>query len=115
MQQVAFLIEDLTALVVEYERSEKDRVALGPSLRPYAADTLATLAECLRSVEHDKADPDRLRTSDQAVTALARAIRESRRSSEEDLFAAGSLVTGTKRALASLVPEELREEIPADW
>ena len=29
--------------------------------------------------------------------------------------AAGALVTGTKRALASLVPEDLRDEIPADW
>ena len=31
------------------------------------------------------------------------------------MFAAGALVTGTKRALASLVPDELRDEIPADW
>lgn len=116
LQQVAFLIEDLTALVVEYERSEKDdRVALGPRLRPYAADTLATLAQCLRSVEDDKADPECLRESDAAVSALAAAIRETRQSSSDDLFAAGALVTGTKRALASLVPEELREQIPADW
>ena len=115
LQQVAFLIEDLTALVVEYERSEKDRVALGPALRPYAAETLTALAECLRSVQHDRADPDCLRASDAAVTDLAGAIRTARRDSDEDLFAAGALVTGTKRALASLVPEELRDEIPADW
>ncbi len=115
LQQVAFLIEDLTALVVEYERSEKDRVALGPGLRPYAAETLGTLADCLRSVDHDKADPECLRATDRAVTALAEAVRESRRTSDEDLFAAGALVTGTKRALASLVPEDLRDEIPTDW
>lgn len=115
LQQVAFLIEDLTALVVEHERSDKDRVALGPALRPYAATTLAALAECLRSVEDDAADPDCLRASDRAVVALARAVRETRRTSDDDLFAAGALVTGTKRALASLVPEELRDEIPADW
>lgn len=115
LQQVAFLIEDLTTLVVEYERSEKARVALGPALRPRAAQTLSSLADCLRSVEHDRADPDRLRASDAAVAALARAIREVRRGSDDDLFAAGTLVTGTKRTLASLVPDELRDEIPADW
>ena len=115
LQQVAFLIEDLTALVVEYERSEKDRVALGPALRPHAAQTLTSLAECLRSVKHDRADPDCLRASDAAVTDLAEAIRAARRDSDEDLFAAGALVTGTKRTLASLVPDELRDEIPADW
>lgn len=115
LQQVAFLIEDLTALVVEHERSDKDRVALGPALRPYAATTLAALAECLRSVEDDAAHPDSLRASDRAVAALAQAVRESRRTSDDDLFAAGALVTGTKRALASLVPEELRDEIPTDW
>ena len=115
LQQVAFLIEDLTALVVEYERSEKDRVALGPALRPHAAQTLTALADCLRSVEHDRADPDCLRASDAAVTDLAEAIRTARRDSDEDLFAAGALVTGTKRTLASLVPDELRDEIPADW
>jgi len=115
LQQVAFLIEDLTALVVEYERSENDHVALGPSLRPYAADTLSTLADCLRSVEHEQAEPDCLRQSDRAVTALAGAIRDTRQTSSDDLFAAGAVVTGTKRALASLVPEELRDEIPAEW
>lgn len=115
LQQVAFLIEDLTALVVEYERFENDRVALGSTLRPYAADTLSTLADCLRSVEQDQAEPDRLRAADAAVTALATAVRETRESSSDDLFAAGALVTGTKRALASLVPEHLRDEIPADW
>lgn len=115
LQQVAFLIEDLTALVVEHERSENERVALGPSLRPYAAHTLETLAACLRSVEHDQAEPDCLRAADASVTALAGAVREARRSSSDDLFAAGAVVTGTRRALASLVPEELREEIPTDW
>lgn len=115
LQQVAFLIEDLTALVVEYERSEKDRMVLGPSLRPYAADTLAALAECLRSVREEKADTECLRRTDSAVSTLATVIREVRSGSEDDLFAAGALVTGTKRALASLVPDELRDEIPADW
>jgi uncharacterized membrane protein YgaE (UPF0421/DUF939 family) len=115
LQQVAFLIEDLTALVVEQERADKELVALGPSLRPYAADTLCALAEVLRSVEGETADADQLRAADAAVVTLADAIREARNRSSSDLFAAGTIVAGTRRALASLVPEDLRDEIPADW
>ena len=67
--------------MVEDERSEKDRMVLGLALRPYAADTLAALAECLRSVREETADPECLRRTDSAVTTLATVIREARRSS----------------------------------
>ncbi len=40
LQQVAFLIEDITALVVDQERAEREAVALGSELRPYAARAL---------------------------------------------------------------------------
>ena len=90
-------------------------VALGPSLRPYAARALGTLADVLCSVEGETADADALRRADRAVVALAEAIRDARTRSSSDLFAAGTIVTGTRRALASLVPDEMRDEIPADW
>jgi uncharacterized membrane protein YgaE (UPF0421/DUF939 family) len=115
LQQVAFLIEDITSLVVEHERAEKETVALGPSLRPYAARALGTLADVLCSVEGETADADALRRADRAVVALAEAIRDARTRSSSDLFAAGTIVTGTRRALASLVPDDMRDEIPADW
>ena len=115
LQQVAFLIEDITALVVDQERAERENVALGPSLRPYAARALCAVAEVLRSVEGDTADPEQLRKADGAVLALAEAIRETRNRSSSDLFAAGTVVTGARRALASLVPDELRGELPSDW
>lgn len=115
LQHVAFLIEDITSLVVDQERAELENVALGPTLRPYAAHALATLADVLRSVEGDTADPDRLRIADGAVVDLARAIREARQRSSSDLFAAGTVVTGSRRALASLVPDDLRDELPSDW
>ncbi len=115
LQQVAFLIEDITALVVDQERAELEVVALGPSLRPYAARALSALADVLRSVDGNTADREALHQADRAVTELAEAIRDARSRSASDLFAAGSLVTGSRRALASLVPEDLRDRIPADW
>jgi uncharacterized membrane protein YgaE (UPF0421/DUF939 family) len=115
LQQVAFLIEDITALVVDQERAELETVALGPELRPYAARALGSLAEALRSVEGDTAEPDRLRSADRAVVELAEAIRSTRQRSRSDMFAAGTVVSGTRRALASLTPEELRDQIPSDW
>ncbi len=115
LQQVSFLIEDITALVVDQERAERESVALGPELRPYAARALGSMAEVLRSVEGEAADPAALRSADQAVLALAEAIRTARQRSSSDLFAAGTVVTGARRALASLVPEDLRSDLPSDW
>jgi hypothetical protein len=115
LQQVAFLIEDITALVVDQERADRESVALGPELRPYAARALGAMAEVLRSVESESADPHALRSADQSVVALAEAIRTARERSSSDLFAAGTVVTGARRALASLVPEDLRGDLPSDW
>lgn len=115
LQQVAFLIEDITALVTDQERAERESVALGPSLRPYAARAMCALADVLRSVEGETADPEQLRMADRAVLELAEAIREARSRSSSDLFAAGTVVTGARRALASLVPDDLRGDLPSDW
>jgi uncharacterized membrane protein YgaE (UPF0421/DUF939 family) len=115
LQQVAFLIEDITALVIDQERAERESVALGPELRPYAARALGAMAQVLRSVQGDAAEMHELRSADKAVVALAEAIRTARQRSSSDLFAAGTVVTGARRALASLVPEELRGDLPSDW
>lgn len=115
LQQVAFLIEDLTALLVDQERADRHSVALGPHLRPYAAHALEAMADVLGSVEGETADPDELRNADDAVCRLALEIREERARSLSDMFAAGTVVTGVRRAMASLVPAELRNELPSDW
>ncbi|MGN6574787.1 MAG: FUSC family protein [Nocardioides sp.] len=115
LQQVAFLIEDIAALVVDQERAELEVVALGPELRPHAAQALRCLGQALCSVEADTADPDRLRAADRAVAGLAEAIRDARQRSRDDMFAAGTVVSGARRAIASLTPAELRDQLPSDW
>lgn len=112
---VAHLVEDLTELVAEHERAERHSVAFGPRLRPAAARALGCTAELLRSVEGASGDLDRLRDADTATSELASAIRAERTRSEQDLFAAGSVVTGVRRAMASLTPPHHRDELPSDW
>jgi uncharacterized membrane protein YgaE (UPF0421/DUF939 family) len=115
LQHVAFLIEDITALVVDQERSDRERVALGRAVRPEAAHALQELADVLRSVDGEAASIDVLRRADAAVTKLVHSIREERQRSESDMFAAGTIVTGVRRAMASLVPADARDELPTDW
>ncbi len=115
LQHVAFLIEDMTALLVEHERSDLETVALGPRVRPYAAHALMEMAEVLRSVEGHTAAKQELCEADDALGKLIEAIREERSRSETDLFAAGTVVVGVRRALAPLVPEDLRSELPSNW
>ena len=115
LQQVAFLIEDLTTLVIDQEHAERQRVALGPRLRPHAAHALQEMAEVLRVVDGDESPDRQLRVADEAVNKLVDELRDERSESESDLFAAGTVVAGVRRALASLAPERLRDEIPSDW
>lgn len=115
LQQVAFLIEDLTALVVEQEHADRQLVALGPRLRPHAAHVLQDLAQALRSVEGETAAEAELRETDAAVAKLVGEIRDERVRTHHDLFAAGTIVAGVRRTMASLAPEELRGEVPSDW
>ncbi len=69
------------------------KVALGVHLRPYAVHALGALAVC----------------------RLACEIREEPGRSSSDLFAAGTVVTGVRRAMVSLAPAELRHDLPSDW
>ena len=109
---LAFLVEELTQLVIENEVAEHDleHVALGPGLRPPAAAALRGLAAVLRSVDHAVADPASTRTAYAALQELVTAVQRRRAETGHDLFAAGSLVLVVQRALAAVVPQELAEE-----
>ena len=115
LQQVAYLIEDITALVTEQEHADRERVALGPRLRPHAAHALQDLARTLRSVDGETADADELRETDASVSKLADEIRDERQRTEHDMFTAGTIVAGVRRVMASLTPDEIRDEVPSDW
>lgn len=112
LEQLAFLVEDITKMLVDQENSARDRVALGPELRPPTADVLDSMASALETVD-GHADVDRLREVDRAVHRLAAAIRDRRSQIEDDLFTAGSVVTSVRRAIASLVPDEVADELPS--
>jgi uncharacterized membrane protein YgaE (UPF0421/DUF939 family) len=114
LQQLSFLVEDITWLVVEREHAGRRQVALGPTLRPAAAAALRAMATALRSVDGSSGDPAALRATDRAVEDLVGAIREVRLRTDDDLFAAGTIVTAVRRAVAALVPEELADELPTD-
>jgi uncharacterized membrane protein YgaE (UPF0421/DUF939 family) len=113
LEQLAFLVEDITTMLVHEENASLDDVALGPKLRPPTADVLDAMAEALHTVHGPEADVDKLRDVDQAAHRLADAIREQRHQAGDDKFTAGSVVTAVRRAIASLAPEDVSEELPS--
>lgn len=113
LEQLAFLVEDITTMLVDQENSARDDVALGPELRPPTADVLDAMASALETVEGHVADVDSLREVDLAVRRLAEAIRRQRNEAGDDRFTAGSVVTSVRRAIASLVPDDVADELPS--
>jgi hypothetical protein len=113
---LAFLVEELTQLIIENEVAEHDldHVALGPGLRPPAATALRRLAAVLRSVDDALADPEVTRSAYAAVDHLRAAIRQHRTETGHELLAAGSLVLVVQRSLAAVVPQELAEDEAPD-
>lgn len=112
LEQLAFLVEDITTMLVDQENSGRDDVALGPDLRPPTADVLDAMAEALDTVDGHTADVDKLRAVDQATHRLADAIRQQRHDGGDDRFTAGSVVSAVRRAIASLVPDDAADDLP---
>ena len=105
LQQLSFLVEDVTALVVHHEHACRQRVPLGPSLRSPAADALEAMGQALRSVEGRNADPEALCAVEEAVNDLVAAIRDVRTRTDDEMFAAGSIVSALRRSVAALAPD----------
>jgi uncharacterized membrane protein YgaE (UPF0421/DUF939 family) len=110
LESLALLVEDLTELIAETEVAEHRHVALGPSLRPPAAEALARLAEVLRTIDGAAADQAATRRAYAGMYRLADELREARRTTDDDLFTASSLVEAVRRCLAAVVPEELAQQ-----
>jgi uncharacterized membrane protein YgaE (UPF0421/DUF939 family) len=106
LEQLSFMVENITGLLVEQEHAERRIVVLGPSLRPPTAAALQAMAQALRSIEGAAADPQALQRADRALRQLAAAVRDLRGRTEDDLFAAGTIVTAVDRGIAALKAEE---------
>ncbi|WP_346619085.1 aromatic acid exporter family protein [Blastococcus montanus] len=110
LENLALLVEVVTRMIAETEVADRRRVALGPALRPPAAEALARLGEVLGSTEASTADPDTTRGAYAALHRLTDQLRAARRQTDDDLFAASSIVEAIRRCLAAVVPQELAEE-----
>lgn len=106
LEHLTLLVEDLTALVAATESADNDVVALGPTLRPPAARTLACLAHALREVEGSTTTPEAAREVDEALAEFAAALRRVRADTDDDLFAASNIAESVSRSLAAIRPVE---------
>lgn len=104
LERLAFLVEDLTDLLADQEHAELEHVALGPPLRPYAADALDTLAEVLRTVHDGVVEEEAVVHATAAREELVHAMRRVREDTGDDLVTAGGVVTAVDRTLAALPP-----------
>jgi uncharacterized membrane protein YgaE (UPF0421/DUF939 family) len=114
LEQLSFMVENITGLLVEQEHAERQMVVLGPTLRPTAASALQAMATALRSIQGATADPEALDQADRAVRELAEAVRGLRGRTADDLFAAGTIDTAIGRGIAALTDEELAQHAEHD-
>jgi uncharacterized membrane protein YgaE (UPF0421/DUF939 family) len=113
LEQLSFLVEDITELVATQEVAGTRHIALGPALRPPTAGVLDALADLLADGGSSLSEPDHLRHVDRALAELVDCIRTRREETGDDMFSAGSLVMTVRRAVASLVPDDLADELPS--
>lgn len=113
LEQLAFLVEDVAELVATQEVAGTQHIALGPVLRPPTAAVLEALADLLADEDSSLSEPDHLRSVDRALADLVDCIRARREETGDDMFSAGSVVTTVRRAVASLVPDDLADELPS--
>ena len=111
MEQLAFLVEEMTSFVTWHERAEQDHVALGPDLRPYVAHAFQEMAETLRTMDGDTIDLDRLSDADAALCRLVEEVRTVRAKTDSDLFGAATVVMTLRRAITALAPSDFVDEM----
>jgi hypothetical protein len=111
LEQLSFMVENITGLIVEQEHADRREVVLGPTLRPPTAKALQAMAGVLRSVEGATAERGSLERADEALRELTDAVRDQRGRTEDDLFAAGTIVTAVRRGVRALADEEMAERL----
>lgn len=106
-ERLAFLVADLRDLLSEQEHNERERVALGPRLRPYAARALRDLATALCETHGRVVDAEALARAETSVDALVHAMRGVRLVTGDDLLTAGAVVTTVGRTLAAMTTTDM--------
>jgi uncharacterized membrane protein YgaE (UPF0421/DUF939 family) len=106
-ERLAFLVQDLRDLLAAQEHADRERVALGPRLRPYAARALRDLATALCETHGRDVDAEALARAETSVDALVHAMRGVRLVTGDDLLTAGAVVTTVGRTLASLTHSDV--------
>lgn len=101
LERLAHLVEDLTVLLTGTERADRCEVALGPELRPPTAQALRSTAELVRTAG-GPGDREAWERAVAAARRLGEATIALRTRTDEELFAAGSVVTTLRRAHESL-------------
>jgi hypothetical protein len=104
MARLALLVEDLTMLVVDSERADRETAQLRPALRQPAADALLSTASLVRGGSGSAA-AGRIAAAEESVQRLASAIIEVQTESEADLFVAGAIVSSLRRIIACCRPD----------
>ncbi|GAB3769015.1 aromatic acid exporter family protein [Microlunatus parietis] len=97
LQTAAEAVDEIVRLLVDWESSGRDDLALGRRLRPAFAATLRHLAAALHS-----ADAPSVARLDRSLHELRDVVRDTQRSSEQDHFVAGALIVTLKRAADAL-------------
>jgi hypothetical protein len=111
MEELAFLVEDVSDMVADHERSDRERVALGADLRPHAAHAMQGMARGLRATDRELVDADLFADANDALDRLVVAVRERRHDEGEDLFVASAIITTLHRALAALAPDDVHDQL----
>lgn len=108
----AEVVEDVTRLLVAWEREGLEDKALGEELRPQVAASLRAFGVALRLAQtrdapagaESEAATDALEPFDTSVEELREVVRAAQRSAEYDYFVAAAVVVHLTRAATALRP-----------
>lgn len=104
MERVAVFVVDLTMLIADSERADRETVPLGPALRPPAAEALRSTASLVRG-PLGPAAADGAVAAEEAVQRLASAVVDVRTESEADRFVAGAIVSSLRQIIDACRPD----------
>lgn len=104
LDQLSFLVEDLTGLLADAIENPTEQLPLGPELRGPAAEALRAMAETLRSVSGSYAAPECLARTHDANDTLASEVRVVGEAGGRDAFVGATMVTSIDRATSTLTP-----------